>query len=65
MTPLEALREIARCGPPVVGNFLCAICKNCFLPPQGYEPHKDFCPWRHMPQIVKALELAARGADHA
>ena len=59
MTLLKALREITRCGPPVVDTWFCAICKNIPQPLPGYEPHKDFCPWRQMPQIIAALEAAA------
>lgn len=57
MTPLEALREIAEYGPPVVDTWFCAICKNVTRTrATGHEPHKDFCPWRQMPQIIAALE---------
>lgn len=65
MTPLEALREIAEYGPPLIEDAWCRSCQRLVHPIPGVDagPHADFCPWRQMPQIVKALELAERAVD--
>ena len=60
MTPLEALREIAEYGPPLIEDAWCGSCQRLVRPIPGADagPHADFCPWRHMPKIVAALEAA-------